>query len=225
MAAARKFIFANEEIYHVFNRGVEKRPTFTTERDYQRGIQTLNYYRHQNPQIRFSHFLNLSKEAQTSAAENLQRLNKLIDVLAYCLMPNHFHFLLRQTQENGISKFVANFTNSYTKYFNTKNKRAGHLFQGAFKAVRIESDEQLIHVSRYIHLNPVSSFLVTSQELDNYVWSSYPNYVGFKQTDEIETETILNYFSNKNPYKNFVLDQVNYTQNLETIEHLLLEEF
>lgn len=225
MAAARKFIFANEEIYHVFNRGVEKRPTFITTRDYQRGIQTLGYYRYQNPQVRFSHFLNLSKEAQTFAIENLQKLNKLIDVLAYCLMPNHFHFLLRQTQENGISKFVANFTNSYTKYFNTKNKRTGHLFQGAFKAVRIESDEQLIHVSRYIHLNPVSSYLVTPSELDNYAWSSYPNYVGLNQTEEIEAETILNYFSNKNPYKSFVLDQVNYRQNLETIEHLLLEEF
>lgn len=224
MATNRKLVFADGEIYHVFNRGVEKRPTFTTTRDYERGIQTFEYYRVQKPPLRFSHFIRLSEEAQAFALENLNKLKNLIDILAYCLMPNHFHFLLRQTQENGISKFIANFTNSYTKYFNTKNKRVGHLFQGTFKAVRIEDDNQLIHVSRYIHLNPVSSFLIESEELEKYSWSSYPAYIGIIQPKIIDTSTVLALFSSQKDYKKFVLDQADYARSLEIIKHLTIEE-
>lgn len=224
MATNRKFIFANGEIYHIFNRGIEKRPTFITIRDYQRAIQTLNYYRAQNPQVRFSHFMRLSREAQTFALENLKKLNNLIDILAYCFMPNHFHFLLRQTQKNGISRFMANFTNSYTKYFNTKNKRVGHLFQGAFRAVRIEDDKQLIHVSRYIHLNPVTSFLIETEELEKFPWSSYPEYTRLTQSEKVDIATVLNLFPNKDAYKNFVLNRVDYARNLEIIKHSTLDE-
>ena len=221
----RELTFVNGEIYHVFNRGVEKRLTFTTTRDYERGIQTLDYYHIQNPPIRFSYFLRLSKEARTFAIEKLQQNSNLVDLLSYCLMPNHFHFLLRQSQKSGISKFIANFSNSYTKYFNTKYKRVGHLFQGTFKAVQIETDEQLMHVSRYIHLNPVTSFIIRPGRLKDYPWSSYVDYLRESQYNFIDTDTIMNLFKSTEAYEKFVLDQVDYARNLEIVQHLTLEEY
>ena len=99
----------------------------------------------------------------------------IVDIGAYCLMPNHFHILLQQLQDNGISTFVRKLLNSYTRYFNTKNERIGPLFQGQFKAVRVESDEQLLHLTRYIHLNPLVGYVV--KDLRNFEWSSYLDYI------------------------------------------------
>lgn len=220
----RKVPLLNGEIYHIFNRGVEKRTTFVTSRDYERSIQTMDYYLIQNPPIRFSYFLRISKEAQSFVVEKLQLLNKLVDILAFCLMPNHFHFLLRQRCDGGISKFVANFTNSYTKYFNTKNNRVGPLFQGTFKAVQIKDDQQLMHVSRYIHLNPVSSFVIEPNKLENYAWSSYLDYIQQREAEMIDTITVLSLFKEKETYRDFVLDQIDYTRSLEEIKHLTLED-
>jgi len=211
-------------MYHVFNRGVEKRSTFTDKRELKRVMQALAYYRFKKPLFRFSHFLRLEKKMQIQALSNLKTTNKNVDIICYCLMPNHFHLLLRQIDDAGISKFMANFTNSYTKYFNMKNDRVGPLFQGLFKAVLIEDDEQLMHVSRYIHLNPASSFLVEPDFLESYEWSSYPDYLGLKNPEIIEKETVLNLFSNEEQYKQFVLDQAGYARTLETIKHHLLDE-
>ena len=85
-------------------------------------------------------------------------MQRVVDLICFCLMPNHFHLLLRQIEEDGIVKFVRNFQIGYSRYLNEKEKRSGALFEGQFKAVRVENDEQLIHVSRYIHLNPYSSY-------------------------------------------------------------------
>ena len=140
-------------------------------------------------------------------------------------MPNHFHFLLKQVANRGISKFISNFTNSYTRYFNTKNKREGALFKGKFKSVRIESDEQLLHVSRYTHLNPYSSYVIkTLEELENYPYSSLPEYLQRSPKGSCQKEIILDQFKNLNSYKNFVFDQANYQRELENIKHLILEE-
>jgi len=118
---------------------------------------------------------------------------------------------------------MAKITNAYSHYFNTRYDRIGHLFQGNFGAVRIESDEQLIHTSRYIHLNPVSSYLIEIKDLLDYEYSSYPEYIndtrGF-----INTKEVLSYFKNKNDYRKFVEDQADYARKLENIKHLILEE-
>ena len=140
-------------------------------------------------------------------------------------MPNHFHFLLKQQKERGISKFLSDFTNSYTRYFNARHKRLGPLFEGVFKAVRIEKGEQLMHVSRYIHLNPVASLIVKEEELSNYAWSSLPEYLNEHLDTEIcDKEIILNSFSSRDDHRKFIYNQIKYAQDLETIKHLLLEE-
>lgn len=227
MPTNRKVVFANDEIYHVFNRGVEKRPTFTNKREFNRALITLNYYRFAHPPIKLSKFLVLPESDRAELIKNIESsYQKLVEILCYCFMPNHFHFLLKQKIDNGISIFTANFTNSYTRYFNSKEERIGPLFQGIFKAVLIESDEQLIHVSRYIHLNPVSSFLVKAEELENYEWSSYPEYLNSSAKQFTIKREVLDLLSKKEAsrkYKEFVLNQVDYAKKLERIKHLILE--
>ncbi len=204
----------NDQIYHVFNRGVAKMPIFTTKRDYNRFLETIYYYQFQGPKPQFSQ-LNRFKDFK------FEQNKKIVELFCYCLMPNHYHFLLRQLQENGISEFVNKISNSYTKYFNTRHTRVGHLLQGQFKAVRIENEEQLMHTSRYIHLNPISSYIV--KDLKEYLWSSYPLYLGFERNRICNCELILSIFKTKEKYERFVLDQVEYAQSLERIKHLVID--
>ena len=135
-------------------------------------------------------------------------------------MPNHFHLLIKQLKDGGTSEFISKLINSYTKFYNIKFNRVGPLFQGQFKAVLIKSDEQLIYVSRYIHLNPISSFLV--KDLNKYEWSSYKEYIegikGFCQKEEI-----LGFFKDTKSYQKFVLNQIEYAQTLEKIKHQLID--
>lgn len=208
-------IFAPGEFYHVYNRGVEKRTTFVNKRDYQRFWQTLDYYRFANLPIRFS----------LKDRPSLKKLPKdskvLIEIVAFCLMPNHFHLILKEVEEGGITKFMSRVLNSYTKYFNTKHNRVGPLFQGSFKAKRIESDEQLSHLSRYIHLNPLIDYL--TKDLILYKFSSYREFLnlddGFCQKDYI-----LSHFKNVTDYQQFVLDQEDYGRSIKLIERSINRE-
>lgn len=220
----RLYPLVTNEIYHVFNRGIDHRPTFTNTREFQRAIITLKFYQPLSPPIKLSQFLILSKERQQDIWQRLKQQKKLIEFLSFSLMPNHFHFLLRQTARGGISKFMSNSQNSYTRYFNTRHERVGPLFLDQFKAVRIETEEQLIHVSRYIHLNPYSSFLVKSlKELKSYQWSSLPEYLGLTEKNLCEKETILTNFKNPKDYQKFVFDQADYQRELEKIKHLAFD--
>ena len=136
-------------------------------------------------------------------------------------MPNHFHYLLQQKVDGGITEFVSKISNSYTKYFNTKNERVGPILQGEFKSVLVETDEQLIHLSRYIHLNPLVSYL--TDNLESYPWSSHPEYVGINRTSFCSKDIILKQFKSSEDYKQFVLDQEDYGRKLERIKHQTLD--
>lgn len=210
----RSIPLVSGEFYHLFNRGVEKRDIFLQSWDYKRFTRTLYYYQFLGPKPSFSKFV----KSELSLFKPLPS-NKIIDTICYCLMPNHFHILARQLRENGVSNFMSQLQNSFTKYFNIKYIRVGALFQGAFKAVRVENDEQLIHLSRYIHLNPIVSGL--ANDLEDYTWSSYPEYMG--QSTLCTSEEILNFFSSKEEYRKFVEAQVNYGTTLETLKHQLFE--
>lgn len=217
-------IFANNHFYHVFNRGAGRQLTFKTKRDYERTITTLDYYRYEKPSLRLARALVLNKEETESFFKSLKKQPKLAEIISFCLMPNHFHLLLQQRIKNGIPKFLSNFGNSYTRYFNTKRKRVGPLFQGIFKAVRIETDEQLIHVSRYIHLNPVTSLVVREEKLDTYPWSSFPEYLNSKIEGICHQKEILGFFPYRKAYRRFVHNQIDYAKKLEEIKHLTLEK-
>lgn len=209
------------EIYHVFNRSIARQPIFLSQKDYQRAIEVIDFYRFQKLPLKFSRFKQLPSDQRQLFYENLIKNGKVgLEILAFCLMPNHFHFLLKIIEEKAISNFMNNFQHSYSKYFNIKNGRTGSLFQSMFKAVRIETDEQLIHVSRYIHLNPVSSFIIKTESLPNYAWSSLNDYISndFKHSF-ISTDLILGHFKPKESYKEFVFDEADYQQQLEIIKH------
>lgn len=145
--------FANGYFYHLFNRGVEKRIIFQDDRDYIHFLKILGYYQYAGPKLSYSR----TNEKQIKIVKTNE---KIIEIISYCLMPNHFHLLIKQLKENGIPEFIRKISDGYTKYFNTKHHRVGPLFQGSYKAVLIESDQQLTHLSRYIHLNPRVSLLI-----------------------------------------------------------------
>ncbi|OGY28141.1 MAG: hypothetical protein A3F33_01655 [Candidatus Woykebacteria bacterium RIFCSPHIGHO2_12_FULL_43_10] len=214
---------ATGEVYHIFNRSIAGQPVFLESRDYNRALETFNFYSYR-PSIRFSHYQRLNLQDKPNFLERLIKTPKQIDLLAFSLMPNHFHYLIRETTENGISSFLRNFQNSYAKFFNTKNQRTGSVFQSMFKAVRIETEEQLLHVGRYININPVTSFVLKNMaQLENCPWTSFYDFLGKRNTGLVNTSELLGYFPNLEKFKSFHSDQVGYQRDLNKIKHLLLE--
>lgn len=223
MATVRKIVFRKDEIYHIFNRGLDRRSVFTDKRELTRAKELIKFYRNSYVPLRYSQFLLQPKDRQNQLLELMESGNKLVSIISYCLMPNHFHFLVKQLEENGITKFISNFTNGYTKYYNQKHSRSGPLFEGVFKAVYVETDEQFLHLSRYIHLNPVVSSIIKLSDLSNYQWSSYPDYIGLSNSAFCDKNLVLEMFKSPKDYERFVLDQVDYGKKLEEIKHLILE--
>ncbi len=206
--------FVNGEFYHIYNRGLEKKDIFTNQRDYTQFIKTLFYYQIQNPKPKFSTY-------RQSKTFKIDPSKKIVDIVCFCLMPNHFHLLIKQLQDGGISEFMRRFIHSYTKYRNVKYNRKGPVFQGIFKAVLIETEEQLLHISRYIHLNPLVSSLV--KDLNLFPWSSYKTYIGLENNPAIAKEEVLNFFPTPEAYQKFVLDQTDYGIKLELIKHAVID--
>lgn len=221
----RNFQFATGEIYHIFNRGIDHRKTFTNAGDYERALLALEYYRVLEPPMKLSVFLSqLTKEEQVKDLERIQLNERLVSFFSFCLIPNHFHMMLRQEAEKGIQKFVSIFLNSYTRFFNTAHERVGPLFLNQFKAVRINSESQLLHTLRYILLNPYSAGVVkTLKDLEKYPYSSLPEYLGRTRRDICDKTMVLSQFKDRDGFKNFILDQADYQKSLEEIKHLIIE--
>ncbi len=217
--------FFTGEIYHVFNRSVARQPIFSQQRDCQRILEVIDFYRFHKPQLKFSQYHHLPLSQRKDFIDRLHAKDTMIDIFAFCIMPNHIHLLLRQKMDNGIPIFMSMIQNSYAKYFNTKNKRSGALFQSMFKCIRIQDDDQFVHVARYIHLNPLTSFVLQrSDELEAYPWSSFMDYVGKRSIPFLETNTFRGLFPSIEKLKEFTLDQMEYQRKLEAIKHLILED-
>ncbi|MBI4058577.1 transposase [Candidatus Gottesmanbacteria bacterium] len=215
----------NGQFYHVFNRGVARQPISFRKFDSRYFTTAFSYYRHQNLPFQLAKFWRTSVQERRSIIESLEKSNqKLVTVISYVIMPNHFHLLLRQEVDGGISEYMSLITNSYTRFINTKYNRVGSLFQGAFKAKLIETDEQMIHLSRYIHLNPYTSFVVKDkQQLWIYPWSSLPVYIN-DTPSWIATTEIFTFFRAREAYKNFIEDQADYNRQMQLIKYLCFEE-
>lgn len=221
----RKTVFVNNHYFHVLNRGVAESFIFKSSRDYQRFTNLINFYRYNNLRLSFSRYTKLPSEQRVEFEKELYEKGKpSIEIYSYCLMPSHFHLQIKQITDNGIQKFMANIQNSYAKYYNIKNNRFGPLFQSRFKAKIILSDEIMLHISRYIHLNPISSYPVNSEELSSYQWSSLPVYLGVLESHYINTDLILKIIGGENKYKKFIYNQIDYQQKLIKIKNLLLEK-
>lgn len=210
---ARNLPLVNGEYYHVYNRGVAKMPIFLTSRDNKRFLDSVIHYLDVDVNLRFS----------KSSSKTFQKPKKqIVEIISYCFMPNHFHFLLKQNENDGIMNFVRKISNSYAKYFNIKRERKGPLFEGKFKAIRIESNEQLLHLTRYIHLNPLIGHVIT--DLNSYMWSSYLEYLGKSKLEICSKDVVLDQFKSIKNYQRFVLDHIDYAKKIDEIKHILLEE-
>lgn len=210
--------------YHLYNRGVEKRIIFQDNQDYPVLLSYLKQYLLSKNIDELTRQLADPKTPYREKGKiiKLLRLNNFngeIDLLAYCLMPNHFHFLVKQKSPQSIDKFIQSLCTRYTMYFNRKYKRVGPLFQGTYKAVLVTSDEQLLHLSRYIHQQSLTLQGDTLQAQPG----SYLDYLGLRKTLWVKPKEILSFFSKTNPafsYEAFVKQQEDFVH----IRKLLIEE-
>lgn len=202
--------YLQDGYYHIYNRGVEKRTIFQDEQDYKVFLSYLKDYLEPQDKEKLRRSLNgLSYQKREAIIKKifLNNFADEIDLLAFCLMPNHFHLLIKQKTERAIEDFMKSLGIRYVVYFNKRYKRVGSLFQGRYKAVLIDNDEQLLHLSRYIHLNP--KFHKQTSVFD-YSYSSLPAYLGKWQAQWLKPDEILDFFSQENEdssYKDFVVGE------------------
>ncbi|MEK7217612.1 MAG: transposase [Patescibacteria group bacterium] len=188
----RKTPLTNGEYYHIYNRGVDKREVFLNSRDYERFAFLLAACNDKSPLLN-STFRYRGFASVEDFFKGRERI-KLVDVLCFCLMPNHFHLLLKQVEKNGISRFLQKVSTGYTMYFNNKIERSGSLFQGVFKSVHVDKNEYLKYLITYIHVNPLELVYPKwkmEEEIKNpnevlaslkdYKWSSLSDYSNNKR--------------------------------------------
>ncbi|MEK7592580.1 MAG: transposase [Patescibacteria group bacterium] len=192
--------FVSDSYYHIYNRGVEKRTIFVDAQDYAVFLSYLKTYLLPKDESALRAVLlrqgSVSKEKDN--ALKLLRLNNFsysMKFLAYCLMPNHFHFLVKQTEAETIDHFMRSFCTRYSLYFNRKYHRVGGLFQGVYKAVLVRTDEQLQYLTRYIHRNSLDlpsegASFSEAQRLLGYPYSSYPEYLEKRSSSWIQYKDI-----------------------------------
>lgn len=209
-------------IYHIVSRSIAKYQIFNTDDDYLRMVQLLRFYQVSKPLTKYSMFFRLRGTQEFGFDQYFNFLHKdhekLVNIIAYCLMPNHIHLVLKQLKENGISIFMANILNSYSRYFNLLQKRKGPLWESKFKNILVKNDEQLLHLVRYIHTNPYAAKLVNKIELWKY--SSYVEHIKPGNVNLPLCDTNLLDISPEN-YRKFVNDRKDYQRKLSEIKNLI----
>ena len=178
MSYKTEYLASIDSYFHVYNRGVNHAPIFFGERHYQ-------------------NFLDRIKKTL--------RQTECVNVVTYCLMPNHFHLILYQRKESGLSKFMSNVCNGYVKAINLEQDRTGHLFEGKYKLKLIDDNGYLLHLSRYIHLNTVRAGLVSKAE--NWRYSSCREYYGNSTEQIAHPEIVLGQFERVKDYLEFVEEE------------------
>lgn len=196
-------IYKEGGVYHIYNRGVDKDLIYKSDLDYRVFLHLLKYFL--SPQDD-KHPLADFEGVSLKRPRPLNTLQKEIDLYCFCLMPNHFHLLLRQITQDGMKKFMHKVCTTYAMYFNKMYQRVGYVFQGRYKAASIEDDESFLHVSRYIHLNPQElkhkmtgpgPVMEIKDWLEEYDYSSYSYYVGKKSARWLNTKEVLSYFDSE----------------------------
>ena len=210
-----KTILASDETYHIYNRSIAGYQLLKYKRNLDRFTDILWYYQYAKPPLRFSQYIESSEKPKL-------RGDKLIDVLCYCLMPNHFHLVLTQLTKEGISIYINRLLNSYSRYFNVRHSRKGPLWEGRFKRKRVGSNEQLLHLSRYVHLNPVTDLMVENPV--DYHYSSYREYLKLTEPRISDPTKVLGKSYSPERYQKFVLDQKDYQRRLNEIKSVLIDE-
>jgi len=205
------------EIYHVLSRGVDKRKIFLNDQNYFRFIHNLFEFNNSewvstSGQRKFNQCADIA--SRHIGQESRKKRKLLVDIHAFCLMPNHYHLLLSSRVKDGIPRFMKKLNMGYAKYFNIKNDRKGALFESRYKSILIESESHFMYLPHYIHLNPLDLNMPEWREhklrnvtgainfLENYRWSSFPDYIGHKNFPSVTNRTfLLDVFGGVNKYK------------------------
>lgn len=234
----RKTPLVNDNYYHIYNRGVDKRQIFMADEDRQRFLHDLWEFNDKNDVSPFIRRLPKSSMPVGYPTPNSKVTPKireqLVEIVCFCLMPNHFHLLVKQIKDDGISLYMKKLGTGYSCYFNNKYERSGALFQGRFKSKHIDNDAYLTHLTKYIHLNPVDLIepewkekglanpLAAKDFLKNYSWSSFKDYVGIKNYPSlIKKDLIMQMIGGEAAYKKFSTNQI--TSDNEQIKDYLIE--
>lgn len=215
--------YLSNSYYHIYNRGVEKRKIFLDDQDYTVFLSYLKEYLlpKEEESLREQLADPTTSYKEKDKITKLLRLNNFaeeITLLAYCLMPNHFHFFVKQTGANDIDKFMNSLCTRYSMYFNKKYKRVGSLYQDVYKAVLITNEEQFIYLSKYIHKQALAS---QGDALRGYP-SSYAEYIGIRKTSWIYPQEVLTYFSKTSgslSYQSFIEEE----ENFDLIQNIITE--
>lgn len=220
----RNYPLETGRIYHVLSKSIAGYKIFNRRKNYTRMIDTIKYYMFEKPPLKFSRFVRAKKNKKNIFDEKINQFlqkdkKKLVEVVAYCLMPTHMHLVLQQTQEEGISIFMNKILNSYTRYFNVLYMRKGPLWEGPFKNILVETDEQLFHLTRYVHLNPVTASIIDNPE--EWDFSSYKEYL------EINKDKVCKYGElfeiNPDSYRQFVESRIIEQRELQIIKKMMLD--
>lgn len=212
----RTFDFSINEFYHIYSRGVDKRIIFLSDLDRERFIKLLYLCNSEKPII--------YKTIQGRSLDEIDVGKKIVSIGAYCLMDNHFHILIKEIEENGISVFMKKLMTAYSMYFNKKYVRTGALFESEFKAKHLDTDEYLKYILSYIHLNPVKLIQTDWKEngihdktkakqfLEEYVYSSYHDYLGKERKDclILGKKDFPEYFSKFKDFEDFIDEWLSY---------------
>ncbi len=214
----RQISFTEGEIYHIYNRGVEKRNIFLDNKDYFRFIHDLFEFNDEEPASLLYYKKPFIQSYETKSHRIDHKRKLIVEILVFALMPNHFHLLLRQRKESGISQFMHKLGVGYSMYFNQKYERAGSLFQGPYKAVLVEKDSHFLHLPYYIHLNPldlkflewrnkeIKNYRAAVKFLKNYRWSSFLDYIGKKNFPSVtQREFLMEFFKGPQNYKKEII--------------------
>jgi len=238
----RKIKFETGKFYHIYNRGANKEAIFYDESDRWRFLQALFLFNDSESSGRILYEVERENKGRINfnllkkfVEKNKKDKKPLVKIMADCLMANHFHFIVQQVQENGISSFMHKLGTGFTSYINKKYKKSGSLFQGPYKAIEIENEEYLKHVLVYINvLNPgqliepdlkengvknIESILKISED---YIWSTSKEYLGKRNSFIIDKGILGNIFSTPGKYKEFV-KEILLNKKLGSVSHLLLE--
>jgi putative transposase len=208
----RRVKFENDNYYHIYNRGVDKREIFLDERDFSRFIKSIRNFNNTSTFAQRLFVKNRQQEAMEAKKELsskvlelssfLAALPKLVEIICYCLNPNHYHFILKQLIDNGIEIFMHKLGTGYTNYFNAKYSRSGSLFEGPFKSKHINSASYLAWLSGYVNGN---SEIHKIAKAKNHKWSSCQDYLGLRNGTLCNRQIIINEFSNNiSEYEKFV---------------------
>lgn len=230
-------IITTNEIYHIYNRGVEKRKIFLDEEDYLRFIHDLFEFNDINPTPNLTYYLKSQFKSKEVGLPKIEKESRklLVEILVFCLMPNHFHLMVKQKVDGGITLFMRKLGTGYTNYFNQKYKRVGPLFQGKYKIVHLYQDAHFLYLPYYIHLNPLELIIPEWKEqgiknikkamrfLEKYRWSSFLDYIGYKNFPSVtQRQFLLKLFNGAENYKKDTIRWIN-NININENKDIILE--